>query len=56
MKWRLLGLVLFALGLYAAWRTSIDMRDQTRVVVGAFVAIFAGAIGTRLMLRPRSFR
>ncbi len=56
MKWRLLGLALFALGLFAAWRTSIDMRDQTRVIIEGFVAIFAGGIGIRLMLKPRSFR
>ena len=56
MIWRLVGLVLFAIGLYAAWRTSVDMRDQTRVIIEAFVTIFAGGMGLRLMIKPRWFR
>jgi hypothetical protein len=31
------------------------MRDQTRVVIEAFAAIFGGGIGIRLMLKPRWF-
>ena len=53
MKWRLFGVVLLAIAGVAAWRTAVDMRDQTRVIIEAFIAIICGGVGIRLMF-PRA--
>lgn len=49
MNWRLLGLLLLAVGAVAAWRASIDIRNTTLVIIEAFVALIAGGLGIRLM-------
>lgn len=49
MKWRVLGLVLLAVGGVAAWRASIDYRDQTRLIIEALVAIVGGGGGLRML-------
>lgn len=59
MMWRGVGVMLFAIGLVAAWRPSIDFDDptgQTHVIIEAVVMIIGAGLGARLMFPTRWFR
>lgn len=51
MRWRIIGVIVLAIGMLAAWRVSVDFDDhkQTRLIIEAVVAIVGLGGGLRMM-------
>ena len=51
MKWRIVGVLLLAVGFVAAWRLNVDREshDETRLIIEALVAIVGVGGGLRMM-------